>query len=60
MVHSFATPLNKIPRVGNRDVINLELKLSIKYNVFRQKKPRHLDKALNEHDLGLYDNPMNV
>jgi hypothetical protein len=32
--------------------------IHVKYNAFRQKKHRHLEKNPNEHDLGLYESPM--
>src|SRR5262249_4259881 len=51
------------PRFSSRSVLiasNIVRQTHVKCNAFRQKKHRHLEKNPNEHDLGLYDIPMNI
>ena len=38
---------------GEKDCASTLQIVHVKYNVFSQKKPRHLDKSPNEHDLGV-------
>jgi hypothetical protein len=43
-----------------RQTLNIMRQIHVKCNALRQKKHRHLEKNRNEHDLGVYDSPMNI